>query len=483
MASLPESRLTRVSPAGSASASGTPPPNIPPATQVVPSIGLDGKPTSRASPSTDNGGNHFPTAAVVLVSIVAGVVGILLLYKAYVWTARRRRDPSDDELLPSSDARGFSGGPSPLMGGFATLPSSMSVAFNGGGVDSTGKRSMNGLGGFNSARGRQASWGGESWGGFNEKSPNGSGEFTPSPPFSSPGSANASRASLGGFPTSPSGRNSFGLPPTVPRRSFYSSSASGSQLFPASRTFSSVSPPNGSTPGAHVFPSGNRLSGAPHNPLSRIEVVPPQPLAPPPGAVVATDKSTLDFAPSSGIGKGGDGAPEDWIEAVAGGGEAEERLNPAFDGSYGHPTTYATPGPPHSFPPSSSAGSVRTSTSSVPRSSMSNPRPRQSDSNPRSPFASANAPVASAKSSDSNVSASSSSSSFAGAHPPTRNPPALHINVSSLPSAGPSGSPVSRIQGETHAQAEPRSPLERLQMRVERERKGLSLEGEGTEAR
>ncbi|BGP70798.1 hypothetical protein NBRC10513v2_004159 [Rhodotorula toruloides] len=474
-------------PAGSASASGTPAPNIPPATQVVPSIGLDGKPTSRPSPSTDNGGNHFPTAAAVLVGIAAGIAGIVLLYKIYVWISRRRRDPSDDDDLPTSDGRGLSGGPSPLMGGFATLPSSMSVAFNGGGIDSTGKRSMSGLGGFNSARSRQASWGGESWGGFGEKSPNGSGEFSPSPPFSgtlldSPGSANASRASLSGFPTSPSGRNSFGGPPTMPRRSFYSSSASGSQLLPASRTFSSVSPPNGVSPGAHVFPSGNRLSGAPHNPLSRIEVVPPSPLAPPPGSVVATDKSTLDFAPSSGIGKSSDGAPEDWVEAVAavgGEGEAEERLYPVFDGSYAHPTTFGAP-QQHSFPPSipsSSAASVRTSTSSAPRSSTSILRPRQSNSNLRSPFV----PATSANSSDSNISASSSQSGIPPPVPSTaRHPPALSISTSSLPSAG-SGSPVSRVQGEV--QAEPKSPLERLQMRVERERKGLSFEGEAGKGR
>ncbi|GEM10369.1 hypothetical protein Rt10032_c11g4386 [Rhodotorula toruloides] len=472
----------------SASASGTPPPNIPPASQVVPSIGLDGKPTSRAAPSTDNGGSHFPTAAAVLVGVAAGIAGLVLFYKFYVWIIRRQRDPSDDDGLLERDERGLNGGPSPLMGGFATLPSSMSVAFNGGGIDSTGKRSMSGLGGFNSARSRQASWGGESWGGFGEKSPNGSGEFSPSPPFSgtpidSPGSANASRASFGGFPTSPSGRTSFGGPPTMPRRSFYSSSASGSQLLPATRTFSSVSPPNGSSPGIHVFPSGNRLSGAPHNPLSRIEVVPPSPLAPPPGSVVATDKSALDFAPSSGVGKGSDGAPEDWVEtvaAVAGHGEAEERVNPAFDGSYAHPTTFGAP--QHSFSPSipsipsSSAPSVRTSTSSIPRSSTSIPRPRQSNANLRSPFSSANAVAASANSSDSSISASSSF----GVAPPVlsssaRPAPALSISTSS--SAG-SASSVSRAQG-AHAQAaEPKSPLERLQMRVERERKGLSSEGE-----
>lgn len=50
--------------------------------------------------------------------------------------------------------------------------------------------------------------------------------------------------------------------------------------------------------------SGPRISGAPHNPRTRLEIVPPLPLAPPPGAVISTGKSTLDFAPDAGIGAG-----------------------------------------------------------------------------------------------------------------------------------------------------------------------------------
>lgn len=49
-----------------------------------------------------------------------------------------------------------------------------------------------------------------------------------------------------------------------------------------------------------------RMSGAPHSPFSRIEIVPPQPLGPPPGSVVAADRSTLAFSTRSGI-SGGDG--------------------------------------------------------------------------------------------------------------------------------------------------------------------------------
>lgn len=47
-----------------------------------------------------------------------------------------------------------------------------------------------------------------------------------------------------------------------------------------------------------------RLSGPPHARHSRVEIVPPMPLAPPPGTVVATDKATLAFSSLSGIGSG-----------------------------------------------------------------------------------------------------------------------------------------------------------------------------------
>lgn len=52
------------------------------------------------------------------------------------------------------------------------------------------------------------------------------------------------------------------------------------------------------------IPRQPRLAGPPHARHSRVEIVPPMPLAPPPGTVVATDKSTLAFSPLSGIGSG-----------------------------------------------------------------------------------------------------------------------------------------------------------------------------------
>ncbi|BGP42387.1 hypothetical protein JCM10450v2_006481 [Rhodotorula kratochvilovae] len=457
--------------AASSTDSGTPAPNIAPATQVVPSIGLDGKPTTPASPSSDNGGNHFPTAAAVVVGIFAGLLGLYLVYKLYRWRTRRWTGQVTEEEPPQPETRTLYS-TSPMSAGFATLPSQMSVAFNAGGMDSLGRRSTSGMGTL--ARSRQASWGGESWGGFGEKS-----DFSPSPTYAGtpitpgtptredlPGSMNASRASLGAFPSSAS-RGSFSAAP--PRRPFYSSSASGSQLLHsrAASTFSVSSPHLAGASNVRDFPSGNRLSGAPHNPASRIEVVPPLPLAPPPGTVIATDKSTLDFAPSSGIGRGGaaDVGGEEWSAAAAaaaaagqpylGGEDYEERLNPAFDGAYGR--VQPPPLQQHSFPPSasSSAGSSRAS-SSVPRSA------RRASKRPSQPHLRATG--ASANSSDSNLSSASGGS---GAPPPLAPPvpapthrthPHLTVRTSSL---------------GLREQAEARSPLEALQIRAEREAQDL----------
>ncbi|GAA5930519.1 hypothetical protein JCM3775_003792 [Rhodotorula graminis] len=458
--------------------SGTPAPNIAPATQVVPSIGLDGKPTTKPSPSSNNGGDTFPTAAAVLVAIVAAVVVAWVAYKLYRWRNRswRRSHVDDEPPIPDENLYGLA--KSPIGGTFATLPSQMSLAFNGGGpggVDSMGRRSVSGMGTL--ARSRQASWGGESWGGFEKGS-----DISPSPPYAgtpiSPGtppsreddllgSFNGSRASLGGLPTSSSSRASFGGGPApgMPRRSFYSSSAVASTLH-NSRTNSTFSSSSPHASNARDFPSGNRIVGAPHNPASRIEVVPPSPLAPPPGSVIATDRTTLDFAPSSGIGRGGPAhgiGAEGWFAQ-----DEQEHLAPEFDASYGARSTQAQePRQPHhhAFPPSaSSSGGSSRGSSSVPRAAQR--AKRASNANLRT--------EASANSSDSNLS-SASVGSF---------PPHAH---SALPPPVGAASSSSRIHPQLAVRtsnlglretAEPRSPLEKLQMRAEREAKGLSQRSE-----
>lgn len=153
----------------------------------------------------------------------------------------------------------------------------------------------------------------QSWGGQGEKewplSPQGgsSGTMSPeaisrggSPIYPSFDSRNASRASFSGLgsPMSPGGMNSSNsrasmassFTQSAPRRSLYGLNAhsSGPQL---------RSP---------TLPPTTRIAGAPHAAHTRVDIVPPLPLAPPPGTVVSMDKKTLAFAPSSGIGKDGE---------------------------------------------------------------------------------------------------------------------------------------------------------------------------------
>ncbi|GAA5913432.1 hypothetical protein JCM8208_005179 [Rhodotorula glutinis] len=458
--------------------SGTPAPNIAPATQVVPSIGLDGKPTTEASPSSNNGGDTFPTAAAVLVAIVAAVVVGWVAYKLYRWRNRSWRRSYVDNEPPMPDESMYGLAKSPMGGTFATLPSQMSLAFNGGsgaggpgGADSMGRRSVSGMGTL--ARSRQASWGGDSWGGFEK-----GGDVSPSPPYAGTpippgtppgreddllGSVNGSRASLGGFPTSSSSRASFGGGPALgmPRRSFYSSSAVASTLH-NSRTASTFSSSSPHASNARDFPSGNRIVGAPHNPASRIEVVPPSPLAPPPGSVIATDRSTLDFAPRGGIGRGGPAheiGTEGWFAP-----DGQEHLAPEFDASYGARSTQAQElrqQHHHAFPPSaSSSGGSSRGSSSVPRAGQR--VKRASNANLRT--------EQSANSSDSNLSSAS-----AGSFPP-RAHPALPPPVGSAPSSS-RAHPQLAVRTSNlglRETTEPRSPLEKLQMRAEREAKGLS---------
>lgn len=465
----------------------------------MPSIGLDGKPTTPASPSSNNGGDIFPTAAAVLTGICGAFVAVWLGWRLYRWRHRSWRSSYADDEPPLPETSVYGLPKRSMSGGFATLPSQMSLAFNGAGggggaVDSMGRRSISGMGTL--ACSRQASWGGDSWGGFEK-----GGDLSPSPPYAGTpvppgtppgrdelllGSANASRASLGGFPTSSSRASFAGGPssgPGMPRRSFYSSSAAGSTLHHHSRaqsTFSVSSPHLAGASNARDFPSGNRLAGAPHNPASRIEVVPPTPLAPPPGSVIAADRSTLDFAPSSGIGRGGSegdiiggAGAQGWFAGAAGGEDEQEHLAPAFDSSYGVASArHPAPPPHHAFPPStsSSAGSSSRGSSSVPRSAAAPRAPkRASNANLRTMEASAN-------SSDSNLSSASTS---AGSFPP---PVGTGAGLGAGSGASPRAHPQLAVRtsnlglGEPQ---EPRSPLEKLQMRAEREAKGLSLrEGE-----
>lgn len=84
-----------------------------------------------------------------------------------------------------------------------------------------------------------------------------------------------------------------------------SASSTHSLLAPHRKRYSSV-PSNSSSAGSiYGAPTSAtrspRLSGAPHSPFSRIDIVPPQPLGAPPGSIIQTDRSTLAFSTKSGI--------------------------------------------------------------------------------------------------------------------------------------------------------------------------------------
>ncbi|KAI5474613.1 hypothetical protein MNV49_002745 [Pseudohyphozyma bogoriensis] len=277
---------------------------------------------STSSSSTSN----FPTAAIAVVAIVAGLIAIVIAYKLYVWYHNRK---NQDKAIPYPEKR-----PNPITMNGAASPGMMSMAFGGdrdgrmspmqGGRGSLANaRRMNSSMGFS-----DASWGGSSYALANEK------EYSP------PGSASGGHTPPGGLPNSRSG-------------SPYVSSNNGSRVSLAERSAgnrASLTPSGGYggrySGGMRSMGSSNRLSGAPHAPHSRIDIVPPLPLAPPPGTVIATDKSTLDFSPLSGIGTAT--RAEEWFaanpnataadyathgrERTMSGGGGYARPNPNFDG-------------------------------------------------------------------------------------------------------------------------------------------------------
>ncbi|SCZ89068.1 BZ3500_MvSof-1268-A1-R1_Chr1-1g00930 [Microbotryum saponariae] len=266
-----------------------------PAAQVVPST-----PPGSSRTKTDAGGTNFPTAAVVVVVVLCTLVGILVAYKIYVWWYRKKHR----YVVPLPDVRPFAAPSSPRMA--PTMSSLEAGGALGGGVPRAS--STYGLmpGAASLGRVRESSWTTE--GGLSEAwtpSPgmnNSPGCTSPGTPTSmQPHSALTSRSpSPFGMP-SPDGTV---LPSSASRASF--SSASGTRRHLMFGANSVVNAPHQ----MRTQPSSSRLSGAPHALHSRIDIVPPTPLAPPPGSVIAMDKATLDFAPSSGIGGGSGGETE-----------------------------------------------------------------------------------------------------------------------------------------------------------------------------
>lgn len=354
---------------------------------------------------------------------MCGVVFFVVAYKLYAWWYRRSR--GEDLSNPYPETRqplagqnsgsvmtvAYGSPPTPMEGGFGSVwhgRSRSSMAF--GDMHAQDRSPYESSPQFSP----QFSGGSAS---NTPTSPKGGASISREPsPFGldrAPRTRNDSVASAGwggstGEMASASSRGSLAA---VQRRSAYGSSTyNGPQL---------------RSPG-----SSNRLSGAPHAAHSRIDIVPPLPLGPPPGTVVATDKSTLDFLPLSGVGNGR-GMGDEWITNARG--EPERSLgfrNPAFDGEYARSTsTPSSSG--HSFPPSQRGRDTRAPAHPTHSS------PTQSGSPPRS-----------YPSSDSSPSSSSSVL-------PRPTLPALNTHLN------PSGYPA--------LHALPTSPLEKLQQRMAQE--------------
>ncbi|KDE09396.1 hypothetical protein MVLG_00302 [Microbotryum lychnidis-dioicae p1A1 Lamole] len=258
-----------------------------PAAQVVPST-----PPGTSRTKTDAGGTNFPTAAVVVVVILCALVGILVAYKIYAWWYRRKHR----YVVPLPDVRPSAAPMSSLEPGGAL----------GGGVPRAS--STYGLmpGAASLGRVRESSWATED--GLSEAWTPSSG-MNNSPGRTSPGTPTSMQphSALTSRPPSPFGMPSPDgtvLPSSASRASF--SSASGTRRHLMFGANSVVNAPHQ----VRTQPSSSRLSGAPHALHSRIDIVPPTPLAPHPGSVIAMDKATLDFAPSSGIGDGSCGETE-----------------------------------------------------------------------------------------------------------------------------------------------------------------------------
>ncbi|SCV71614.1 BQ2448_3202 [Microbotryum intermedium] len=274
-----------------------------PAQQVVPST-----PPGSSRTKADAGGSNFPTAAVVVVVVLCTSVGILIAYKIYVWWYRKKHR----YVVPLPDVRPFA----PAAPSSPRMAPTMSSLESGGALSGGGPRASStyGLmpGAASLGRVRESSWATE--GGLSEawtpspavhSSPGGTSPGTPT--SAHPHSALTSRSpSPFGMP-SPDGNI---MPSSASRASF--SSGSGTRRHLMFGANSVVNAPHQ----MRTQLSSSRLSGAPHAPHSRIDIVPPTPLAPPPGSVIAKDKATLDFAPSSGIGggPGGDAESETLID-------------------------------------------------------------------------------------------------------------------------------------------------------------------------
>ncbi|KAK4704263.1 hypothetical protein P7C70_g1947, partial [Phenoliferia sp. Uapishka_3] len=254
-------------------------------------------PSSTTSVSNATLDSHSSVAGIAVGAIVGGLAAIFFAYKLYACLYRRR---AAKEVTPYPEAR------LPLAGNMS--PILMAQTWGGA---SEGGRELRPT--------KSQAFSDASWGGGGNYSPGGGSELDPQ--FGGRGRLSPAGSSSGAqTPSSPNRRGSpdgYLYASAGGSQSWRSEGGGGSPKGAVDRPYSSTSRraygQTYSGPQLRSMPSSNRLTAAPHSAHSRIDIVVPPPLAPPPGSVVATDKSTLDFSPLSGIGASKQYQSQEWF--------------------------------------------------------------------------------------------------------------------------------------------------------------------------
>lgn len=300
-----------------------------PASQTIPPINSNAEVADLS-----NAESAFPKPAIYTISVIGGLVVLIVLYKAYKWAwGRHARRQGVRTSYPAGQVEN---GNMREMGGGATIANPAKnygrlSSYNSLGEEFGAKNasqpsfvfpsisSSAGGGTRSSALCTEAASSG-----LPTPSPTSASLFIPrgpSPPVPAHAHsfvrgdssmstdvlrAKGSRASLvaaaaaAGSGTAAAGRRDRRS--TLPH-SYSAHSSEGSH--PSSSTDHLPAPPmptsNRYSTTLHPTPRRPRVSGPPHARHSRIEIVTPAPLAPPPGSIVAVDKATLAFSSLSGI--------------------------------------------------------------------------------------------------------------------------------------------------------------------------------------
>jgi hypothetical protein len=237
-----------------------------PATQGVPTQTL-------ASDVNSNTSHGIPIVAVAILGVAGGLIGLLIVWRLYKLAWRFRNRSKEAALLPSLRSQ-------PAMTHHRS--SSALLPFSG-----NSEANLNSL-----ARPYY--------------------RFKDSASFSSSKLDDEKGSDSPDSPSTPNSATMLANPSVTESRPDLNSTRSTNYLRSNASRQSMASLSNYQLASARGQPQrrpmsnysvGNRrLSGAPHSPYSRVEIVPPQPLGIVGNSVVATDKATLNFSDHSGIG-------------------------------------------------------------------------------------------------------------------------------------------------------------------------------------